>query len=99
MWSLRPLTKQISVESTCIYYQTNTGRSKQGQGIFLQDAIETSVPGVIMNRRTVSGGQQFNIRGYGNGARGTNGVNSNFDGQGYKVYVIEHIPLLRMQKE
>jgi len=65
---------------------------KRGQGIFLQDVIETSVPGVIMNRRTVSGGQQFNIRGYGNGARGTNGVNSNFDGQGYKVY-INGIPL------
>jgi len=64
----------------------------RGQGIFLQDAIETSVPGVIMNRRTVSGGQQFNIRGYGNGARGTNGINSNFDGQGYKVY-INDIPL------
>jgi iron complex outermembrane receptor protein len=60
---------------------------KRGQGIFLQDVIETSVPGVIMNRRTVSGGQQLNIRGYGNGARGTNGVNSNFDGQGYKVYL------------
>jgi iron complex outermembrane receptor protein len=65
---------------------------KRGQGIFLQDVIETSVAGVIMNRRTVSGGQQFNIRGYGNGARGTNGVNSNFDGQGYKVY-INGIPL------
>jgi iron complex outermembrane receptor protein len=65
---------------------------KRGQGIFLQDVIETSVPGVIMNRRSVSGGQQFNIRGYGNGARGTNGVNSNFDGQGYKVYV-NGIPL------
>ncbi|HUR66081.1 MAG TPA: TonB-dependent receptor [Chitinophagaceae bacterium] len=64
----------------------------RGQGIFLQEAIETSVPGVQMNRRTVSGGQQFNIRGYGNGARGTNGVNSNFDGQGYKVY-INNIPL------
>jgi iron complex outermembrane recepter protein len=60
---------------------------KRGQNIFLQDVIETSVPGVIMNRRSVSGGQQFNIRGYGNGARGTNGVNSNFDGQGYKVYI------------
>lgn len=65
---------------------------KRGQGLFLQDVIETSVPGVIMNRRSVSGGQQFNIRGYGNGARGTNGVNSNFDGQGYKVY-INGIPL------
>lgn len=60
---------------------------KRGQGIFFQDVIETSVPGVTMNRRTVSGGQQFNIRGYGNGARGTNGINSNFDGQGYKVYI------------
>jgi iron complex outermembrane receptor protein len=40
-----------------------------------------------MNRRTVSGGQQFNIRGYGNGARGTRGISSNFDGQGYKVYL------------
>ena len=60
---------------------------KRGQGIFLDDAIQTSVPGVIMNRRSVSGGQQFNIRGYGNGTRGTNGINSNFDGQGYKVYL------------
>src|SRR6185503_509851 len=47
---------------------------KKGQGIFLDDAIQTSVPGVIMNRRTVSGGQQFNIRGYGNGSRGTRGI-------------------------
>jgi iron complex outermembrane receptor protein len=70
----------------------NQAELKRGQGLFLQDVIETSVPGVIMNRRTVSGGQQFNIRGYGNGARGTNGVNSNFDGQGYKVYV-NGIPL------
>ncbi|HMK24897.1 MAG TPA: TonB-dependent receptor plug domain-containing protein, partial [Chitinophagaceae bacterium] len=60
---------------------------KRGQGIFLDDVIQTSVPGVIMNRRTVSGGQQFNIRGYGNGSRGTRGINSNFDGQGYKVYL------------
>lgn len=65
----------------------STPELKRGQGIFLQDAIETSVPGVLMTRRTVSGGQQFNIRGYGNGARGTNGINSNFDGQGYKVYL------------
>jgi len=65
----------------------STPELKRGQGIFLQDAIETSVPGVLMTRRSVSGGQQFNIRGYGNGARGTNGLNSNFDGQGYKVYL------------
>lgn len=60
---------------------------KRGQGLFLDDAIQTSVPGVQMNRRTVSGGQQFNIRGYGNGSRGTRGISSNFDGQGYKVYL------------
>ena len=60
---------------------------KRGNGLFLDDAINGNVPGVTMNRRAVSSGQQFNIRGYGNGARGTNGVNSNFDGQGYKVYL------------
>ena len=60
---------------------------KRGTGLFLDDAIQTNVPGVTMNRRSVSGGQQFNIRGYGNGARGTRGISSNFDGQGYKVYL------------
>jgi len=65
---------------------------KRGTGLFLDDAIQTNVPGVTMNRRSVSGGQQFNIRGYGNGSRGTRGVTSNFDGQGYKVYV-NGIPL------
>jgi iron complex outermembrane receptor protein len=60
---------------------------KRNLGLFLDDAIQTSVPGVTMNRRSVSGGQQFNIRGYGNGSRGTRGISSNFDGQGYKVYL------------
>ncbi len=60
---------------------------KRGTGLFLDDAINGNVPGVTMNRRAVSSGQQFNIRGYGNGSRGTRGVNSNFDGQGYKVYL------------
>ena len=60
---------------------------KRGTGLFLDDAINANVPGVTMNRRTVSGGQQLNIRGYGNGSRGTRGVSSNFDGQGYKVYL------------
>lgn len=60
---------------------------KRGNGIFLMDAVNTSVPGVTMQSRTTSGGQQFNIRGYGNGARGTKGVSSNFDGQGTKVYL------------
>jgi len=60
---------------------------KRGTGLFLDEAINSNVPGVTMNRRAVASGQQFNIRGYGNGVRGTNGLNSNFDGQGYKVYL------------
>lgn len=60
---------------------------RRGNGLFLDDAIITNVPGVYMNRRSVAGGQQFNIRGYGNGARGTRGISSNFDGQGYKMYI------------
>ncbi|MEP7163944.1 MAG: TonB-dependent receptor [Ferruginibacter sp.] len=65
----------------------STPELKRGTGLFLDDAINTNVPGVTMNRRAVSSGQQFNIRGYGNGSRGTRGVSSNFDGQGYKVYL------------
>jgi iron complex outermembrane receptor protein len=65
---------------------------KRGIGLFLDDAIQTNVPGVTMNRRSVSGGQQFNIRGYGNGSRGPKAISSNFDGQGYKVY-LNGIPL------
>jgi iron complex outermembrane receptor protein len=65
----------------------STTELKRGNGLFLDDAINTSVPGVTMNRRAVSSGQQFFIRGYGNGSRGTRGVSSNFDGQGYKVYL------------
>jgi iron complex outermembrane recepter protein len=60
---------------------------KRSTGLYLDDAINTNIPGVFMERRTNSAGQQFNIRGYGNGVRGTNGVSSNFDGQGYKVYL------------
>ncbi len=60
---------------------------KRGTGIYLADAVNTNIPGVFMESRTNSAGQQFNIRGYGNGVRGTNGVNSNFDGQGSKVYL------------
>ncbi len=55
-------------------------------GLYLEDAINTNVPGVTMQRRTQSGGQQLNIRGYGNGI-GPRGVSSNFDGQGVKVYL------------
>lgn len=64
-----------------------TTELKRGTGLLLDDAINANIPGVLMERRTFSAGQQFNIRGYGNGARGTNGINSNFDGQGYKVYL------------
>lgn len=70
----------------------NATELKRGTGLFLDDAINVNVPGVFMERRTISAGQQFNIRGYGNGARGTNGVNSNFDGQGSKVY-LNNIPV------
>lgn len=65
----------------------STTEIKRSTGLFMDDAINGNVPGVTMSRRTVSAGQQFNIRGYGNGARGTRGVSSNFDGQGYKVYL------------
>ncbi|MEI6265562.1 MAG: TonB-dependent receptor [Sphingobacteriia bacterium] len=60
---------------------------KRGNGLFLDDAINANVPGVTMQRRAVSSGQQFNIRGYGNGIGTTTRPNSNFDGQGYKVYL------------
>jgi len=60
---------------------------KRGVGIYLLDAVNTNAPGVFMESRSNAAGQQFNIRGYGNGVRGTNGVNSNFDGQGTKVYL------------
>ena len=63
----------------------------RGKGLFLDDAINANVPGVTMNRRGVSSGQQFTIRGYGNGV-GFRGVNNNFDGQGYKVY-LNNIPI------
>jgi iron complex outermembrane receptor protein len=59
---------------------------QRGNGLFLDDAINTNVPGVYMSRRAVSSGQQFNIRGYGNGV-GFRGASNNFDGQGYKVYL------------
>ncbi|GHN01521.1 hypothetical protein WSM22_30100 [Cytophagales bacterium WSM2-2] len=60
---------------------------KRGNGLFLDDAINANVPGVFMQRRTVSAGQQFNIRGYGAGGPGVRGTNSNFDSQGIKVYL------------
>ncbi|MFX6326675.1 TonB-dependent receptor plug domain-containing protein, partial [Acinetobacter baumannii] len=51
----------------------------RGNGLFLDDAINSNVPGVTMQRRAVSSGQQFNIRGYNNGIGATTRPNSNFD--------------------
>lgn len=59
---------------------------KRATGLYLDDAINTNVPGVTMQRRTQSGGQQINIRGYGNGM-GFRGVSNNFDGMGIKMYL------------
>lgn len=64
----------------------NAKELERGTGLFLDDAINTNITGVYMTRRAVSSGQQFNIRGYGNGV-GFRGASNNFDGQGYKVYL------------
>jgi len=64
-----------------------TNEIKRGTGLFLDDAINANVPGVFMQRRSVSGGQSFNIRGYGGGGPGVRGVNNNFDQQGLKAYI------------
>ncbi len=71
--------------------ELDTKELKRGTGLYLDDAINANVPGVTMQRRAVSSGQQFNIRGYGNGV-GFRGASNNFDGQGYKVY-LNNIPI------
>ena len=82
-----------STQNKALLYQPasisklGTTELKRGSGLFLDDAINSNVPGVSMQRRAVSSGQQFNIRGYGNGTRGKAGVSSNFDTQGSKVYL------------
>jgi iron complex outermembrane recepter protein len=86
------ITSTSSANRTVLYQPQSIAKLgsteiNRSTGLFLDDAINTSIPGVFMERRTVSAGQQFNIRGYGNGARGTNGVSSNFDSQGCKVYL------------
>ena len=99
--SLLPLTNDLeNVEITAV---SNTNKSllyqpqsitklsekelKRSTGLFFDDIINLNVPGVSFERRTVNAGQSFNIRGYGNGTRGIKGASSNFDGQGYKVYL------------
>ena len=80
-------TNKTMLQQPVSIVKLNPVELKRSAGLYLDDAINANVPGVFMQRRTVSAGQSFNIRGYGNGARGTNGVNSNFDGQGSKVYL------------
>jgi len=82
---------QRVVEKPVSIVQLNKAELKRGTGLFLDDAINANVPGVTMTRRAVSSGQQFNIRGYGNGV-GFRGASNNFDGQGYKVYY-NNIPI------
>ncbi len=80
------IDKSILLQPASITKLTQT-ELKRSTGLFFDDVINVNVPGVSFERRTVSAGQSFNIRGYGNGARGTRGASSNFDGQGYKVYL------------
>ncbi len=86
------ITATSSLNKSMLYQpisiaKLNNTELKRSTGLYLDDAINTNVPGVTMQRRAISSGQQFNIRGYGNGVRGTNGISSNFDGQGSKVYL------------
>lgn len=85
------INNQEVLETPRADVKLNTDELKRGTGIFFDDAINANVPGVTMNRRAVSSGQQFNIRGYGNGV-GFRGATNNFDGQGYKVY-LNNIPI------
>lgn len=51
---------------------------QRNDGLFLENTLNL-VPGVRMEKRTMSGGQRITIRGYGN--------NTNFNGTGYKAYL------------
>ncbi len=55
----------------------------RGTGLFLDDALN-AVPGVRMERRSMSAGQRITIRGYGN--------RTNFDGSGYKA-LLNGVPI------
>lgn len=79
------------IEKPVSEVQLGTQEIERGVGLYLDDAINANVPGVTLTRRGVSSGQQFNIRGYGNGV-GFRGASNNFDGQGYKVYY-NNIPI------
>ncbi len=64
----------------------NETELKRSASLYLDDAINANIPGVFMERRTISAGQQINIRGYGNGV-GFRGASNNFDSQGLKMYL------------
>lgn len=74
------------LETTAAVSVLQLPQLQQGHGLFLDDALNSRVPGLIMSRRGISSGQQLNIRGYGNGV-GFRGANNNFDTQGTKVYL------------
>ena len=79
-------SNKTQLEQPISYVEMDETDLKRGTGLFLDDAINTNVPGVFMQRRTQSGGQQINIRGYGSGM-GFRGVSNNFDSQGVKMYL------------
>lgn len=82
---------ESSIQNKSALYQPSaitklsTTEINRGTGLYLDDAINANIPGVTMQRRAVSSGQQLNIRGYGNGIGFR--LNSNFDTQGAKVYL------------
>lgn len=78
--------RKSQLEQPVSIVQLRETELKRGNGLFLDDALNGNVPGILMQRRSHSGGQQFNIRGYGNGI-GIRGVNGNFDSQGSKTYL------------
>lgn len=85
------ITATSNVNRSILYQPASISKMSEveinrGNGLFMDDAINTNVTGVYMTRRAVSSGQQFNIRGYGSGV-GFRGASNNFDGQGYKVYL------------
>ncbi|MBB6328365.1 iron complex outermembrane receptor protein [Algoriphagus iocasae] len=79
-------SNKLQLEQPVSIVEMDNRALKRGTGLFMDDAINTNVPGVFMQRRTQSGGQQINIRGYGSGM-GFRGVSNNFDGQGVKMYL------------
>lgn len=78
--------RKSQLEQPISIVQLRETELKRGTGLYFDDALNNNTPGITMQRRSNSGGQQFNIRGYGNGI-GIRGVNGNFDSQGSKTYL------------